>query len=316
MTDRIVIYLVEDEFNYEEAESYQDKISKLEEKVAKKEQEIDGIKEMIADLKNSSNEDLLGYNHKDSFIADLEGYSPICATAYPKFDCNARHFSNMHPLPQNEMKKKGGRHFNTETNQNSFTNELASQLGTNLVEIESENETPYNLVDIPMYDWIASIGQDNEFNMRLFVRTLTGPTLMWYANQDTWKWFSWVDMVKDFIKQYGPPNSAYKGFGLLKMKSIESPKGMKGCQSLKKIEESTLGHYCTNEAQSRDKEKIIVTEAPNVPLLVPEARKTIKTQGYPLDVTWHTRLREASYKPCSIHSQDNIKLIRFKIFQT
>ncbi|KAH0633255.1 hypothetical protein KY284_036041 [Solanum tuberosum] len=65
--------------------------------------------------------------------------------------------------------------------------------------MENENETPYNLFDIPMYDrtclpqnhlkaylnWLASIGQGNEFNMRLFVRMLTGPTLMWYANQDT-----------------------------------------------------------------------------------------------------------------------------------
>ncbi|KAK6780193.1 hypothetical protein RDI58_022377 [Solanum bulbocastanum] len=89
MTDRIVIYLVEDEFNYEEAESYQDKISKLEKKVAKKEQEIDGIKEMIVDLKNSSNEDSVGYNIKDSFDEDLEAYSRIRTTAYPVFDCNA-----------------------------------------------------------------------------------------------------------------------------------------------------------------------------------------------------------------------------------
>ncbi|KAH0705569.1 hypothetical protein KY290_010260 [Solanum tuberosum] len=57
--------------------------------------------------------------------------------------------------------------------------------------MESENETPYNLVDIPM--------------------TLTGPALMWYTNQDTRKWFSWVDMAKDFIKKYGPPNRASKG---------------------------------------------------------------------------------------------------------
>ncbi|KAK4717707.1 hypothetical protein R3W88_016045 [Solanum pinnatisectum] len=68
-------------------------------------------------------------------------------------------------------------------------------------------------------------------------------------------------MAKDFIKQYGPPNRASKGCGLLKRKSI-------------KVAKSTLGHYCLNEAQSRDKGKTIVTEAPNVPRLVSEARKS------------------------------------------
>ncbi|KAH0682773.1 hypothetical protein KY290_021360 [Solanum tuberosum] len=158
---------------------------------------------MIANIKNSSIEDSLDYDLKDSSDEDLEGYSPIHATAYSNFDCNAQYFSNMHPVSQNEAFENlseiskdgedGGRHFNTETNQISFTNELASQLETNLVEMENENETPYNLVDIPMYDgtglsqthlkayldWLASIGQDNEFNMILFVRTLTRPALMW-----------------------------------------------------------------------------------------------------------------------------------------
>ncbi|KAH0695967.1 hypothetical protein KY289_013449 [Solanum tuberosum] len=80
-------------------------------------------------------------------------------------------------------------------------------------------------------------------------------------------------MVKDFIKQYGPPNTASKGCGLLKRKFIESPEGMKGHESQKKVAESTLGHYCLNEAQSRNKGKTIVIEAPNVPPLMPEARK-------------------------------------------
>uniref|UniRef100_M1BFP1 Uncharacterized protein n=1 Tax=Solanum tuberosum TaxID=4113 RepID=M1BFP1_SOLTU len=62
MADRIVIDFVEDEFNCEEAESYQDKIAKLEGKVAKMEQEIDGIKEMIANLKKSSYENSLDYD--------------------------------------------------------------------------------------------------------------------------------------------------------------------------------------------------------------------------------------------------------------
>ncbi|KAH0678973.1 hypothetical protein KY284_020058 [Solanum tuberosum] len=204
----------------------------------------------------------------------------------------------MHPVSHNEAfenlsetnkdGENGGRHFSTETNQISFTNELASQHGTNLVEMENENETPYNLIDIPMYDgtglpqshlkayldWLASIAQGNEFNMRLFVRTLTGLALMWYANQDTWKWFSWIDMAKDFIKQYGPPNRASKGCDFLRRKSMESLEGIKGHESQKKVAESILGHYCLNEVQSRDKGKTIVTKESNVPPLVPEARKT------------------------------------------
>ncbi|KAK4733573.1 hypothetical protein R3W88_007834 [Solanum pinnatisectum] len=62
MDDQVVIDLVEDEFNNEEAESYQDKLAKLEGKVAKMEPEIDGIKEMIVHLKKSSNEDSLDYS--------------------------------------------------------------------------------------------------------------------------------------------------------------------------------------------------------------------------------------------------------------
>ncbi|KAH0698475.1 hypothetical protein KY284_012690 [Solanum tuberosum] len=122
--------------------------------------------------------------------------------------------------------------------------------------------------------------------MRLFVRTLTRPALMWYANQDTWKWFYWVDMAKDFITQYRPPNRESKGCDLLKRKSIESLEGIKGNESQKKIAESTLGHYCSNEVQSKDKGKTIVTKASNVPPLVPDARKT---QTFtPLSMLGHT----------------------------
>ncbi|KAH0695966.1 hypothetical protein KY289_013448 [Solanum tuberosum] len=119
------------------------------------EQEIDDIKKLIADLKNSSHENSLDYNLRDSSDEDLEGYSYIHTTGYPNFDCNAQHSPDMHPLSQNEAfdnSENGGRHFNTETNQISFTNELASQPWTNLIEMKIENETPYNLVDIPMYD--------------------------------------------------------------------------------------------------------------------------------------------------------------------
>lgn len=47
-------------------------------------------------------------------------------------------------------------------------------------------------------------------------------------------------MVKVFIKQYGPPNSASKGCGWLKWKSIESSEGMIWHESQKKVEESTF----------------------------------------------------------------------------
>ncbi|KAH0669846.1 hypothetical protein KY285_023990 [Solanum tuberosum] len=162
MADRIVIDLVEDELNYEETETYQVKIAKLQGKVAKMEQEIDGIKKMIADLKNSSYENSLDYDLRDFYDEDQEGYSLIRETRYSNFDRNTQHFSEMHPLSQNKVfddlsetnkdRENDGRHFNTEINQISFTNEFASQLGTYLIEIESENEIPYNLVDILMYD--------------------------------------------------------------------------------------------------------------------------------------------------------------------
>ncbi|KAG5609593.1 hypothetical protein H5410_020874 [Solanum commersonii] len=79
------------------------KLLSLREKSQKMEQEIHDIKEMIADLKNSSIEDSLYYDLKDSSDEDLEGYSPIRATTYSNFDCNVQYFSNMHPrLPSIE----------------------------------------------------------------------------------------------------------------------------------------------------------------------------------------------------------------------
>lgn len=73
MTNQIVIELVE-EVNCKEAESYQ------EGKMAKMEQEIDDIKETIGDVKNSSYQNSLDYNLRDSSDEDLEGYSHIHAT--------------------------------------------------------------------------------------------------------------------------------------------------------------------------------------------------------------------------------------------
>ncbi|KAK6796170.1 hypothetical protein RDI58_003871 [Solanum bulbocastanum] len=109
--------------------------------------------------------------------------------------------------------------------------------------------------------------------MRLFVRMLTRLALMWFTNQDTWKWFSWVNMAKDFIKQHGPPNRASKECDLMKRKSIYSLEGIKWNESQKKIVKSTLWHYCSNEVQSKDKGKTAATEASNVPPLVSEVRK-------------------------------------------
>ncbi|MCE3217001.1 hypothetical protein HAX54_009979 [Datura stramonium] len=123
MDDQItMIDLVENEFECKEVELYKYKIAKLEPKVLQIEQEINDIKKMIADLKNSSNE-------------DLKGHSPIGTTTYPRFESNAHHFSNIHSLSLKEAfnslteaskdRKNEGRHFNVETNQVSFTNEHA-----------------------------------------------------------------------------------------------------------------------------------------------------------------------------------------------
>ncbi|MCD9644930.1 hypothetical protein HAX54_033462 [Datura stramonium] len=112
MTDQItMIDLVENEFDFKEAESYQDKIAKLEAKVAQMEQEIDGIKKMITDLKKSS-------------IEESKGHSHICTTAYPNLESNAHHFPNMHSLSLKEAfnslteagknRENGRRHFNVE----------------------------------------------------------------------------------------------------------------------------------------------------------------------------------------------------------
>ncbi|MCD7448351.1 hypothetical protein HAX54_041086 [Datura stramonium] len=64
--------------------------------------------------------------------------------------------------------------------------------------MENKNEILLNLVDFSMYDGMGNprihlkayldslvgMEQENKLKMRLFVRTLTGPALMWYAKQD------------------------------------------------------------------------------------------------------------------------------------
>ncbi|KAH0669845.1 hypothetical protein KY285_023989 [Solanum tuberosum] len=64
------------------------KLLSLREKWQQMEQEIDGIKEMIADLKNTSYENSLDYDLRDSSDEDQEGYSLIRAIGYSNFDCN------------------------------------------------------------------------------------------------------------------------------------------------------------------------------------------------------------------------------------
>ncbi|MCD9559256.1 hypothetical protein HAX54_017117 [Datura stramonium] len=85
--------------------------------------------------------------------------------------------------------------------------------------------------------------QGNKLKMRLFVRTLTGPALMWYAKQD--------------------------------VESLGSPKEK---ESRRKAAESTLGHdkinYILAEARSKDKGKVIVTETLNAPLIMLKTRKS------------------------------------------
>lgn len=38
--------------------------------------------------------------------------------------------------------------------------------------------------------------------MRLFIQSLSGLALAWYAKQDISKWHTWEDMVYNFVKQY------------------------------------------------------------------------------------------------------------------
>ncbi|OIS97931.1 hypothetical protein A4A49_21576 [Nicotiana attenuata] len=237
MADQIVVIdLVEDEAAGEKTESYQDKIVKLEAKVEQMEQEIDGIKKMIADLKDSFNE---------------KGYSPIRIVAPPTYECDAQSFPNMHSFllekafsnltETSKDREYGGRQLNAKTHHDHLTNNHALQLVSDLVEAENENKVTPDLIDIPMYngigcpqnhlkayhDWLACIGQDNKFKLRLFVRTLTGPALMWYAKKDTWKWFSWNDLVKDFVNEYVSFNNTTSRCSLLKRKFMESPQSLK-----------------------------------------------------------------------------------------
>ncbi|MCE3215496.1 hypothetical protein HAX54_002594, partial [Datura stramonium] len=79
---------------------------------------------MITDLKKSFNE-------------DSGGHTLIRKTAYPNLESSTHHFPNMNSLSLKEAfnslreackgRKNGGRHFNVETNQISFTNEHALQ---------------------------------------------------------------------------------------------------------------------------------------------------------------------------------------------
>ncbi|MCD9645815.1 hypothetical protein HAX54_035071 [Datura stramonium] len=192
MADQITVSdLIENEFGYKEAESYQDKIAKLETKVSQMEQEIDSLKEMIADLKKLSNK-------------MSEGHSPIHTTAYSNHRSSAHHFPNMHSLSLKEAfnslteaskgRENSGRHFNVKTNQISFTNEHVLQPEADLVEMENENENLLNLIDFSIYDGmgnplihlktyldsLAGMEQGNKLKRRLFVRTLTGPALCVY----------------------------------------------------------------------------------------------------------------------------------------
>ncbi|MCE3052238.1 hypothetical protein HAX54_051948 [Datura stramonium] len=134
------------------------------------EQEIDGIKEMIAYLMKMSNK-------------NSEGHFPIRKTAYSNHGSSAHHFQDMHSLSLKEA-------FNSLT-------EACFTIEEDLIEMENENENLLNIIDFPMYDGmgnsrihlkayldsLAGMEQGNKLKMRLFVRTLTGPALMWYAKQ-------------------------------------------------------------------------------------------------------------------------------------
>ncbi|MCD7463871.1 hypothetical protein HAX54_051591 [Datura stramonium] len=130
--------------------------------------------------------------------------------------------------------------------------------------MENENENLFNPVELPMYDgvgnpriylkaylgWLVGMGKENRLNMRLFVRTLSGPALMCTSS----------------------------GCDLLKSKYTESLESPKEKESSRKAAESNFGHdkvnYFLAEAQSKDKGKTIVTEIPNAPPLFLKTRKS------------------------------------------
>lgn len=51
-------------------------------------------------------------------------------------------------------------------------------------------------------DKLLAIGQSDSLKMKLFVSSLKGPTLMWYAKNDTIKWVSWDHLETDFVRQF------------------------------------------------------------------------------------------------------------------
>ncbi|OIT39888.1 hypothetical protein A4A49_07739 [Nicotiana attenuata] len=182
----------------------------------------------------------------------------------------------------------GGRQLNAEIHHDNLANDHALQPESGLVEAENKNKDTPNFIDVPTYngigcpqnhlkaydDWLTCIGQGNEFKLRLFVRTLTGPALIWYAKQDTWKWFSWNDLVKDFVKQYGPSTNTTSRCSSLKRKSMESPQSLKANEPQGKAVGSTLKLGKTVETHLEDKGKGVIDEALNPPPSAPKIRKS------------------------------------------
>ncbi|OIT40360.1 hypothetical protein A4A49_33682 [Nicotiana attenuata] len=238
---------------------------------------------MIADLKNSSNE---------------KGYSPIRTAPPPIYECNAQSFPLMHYFllekafsslaKTSKERESGGKHFNVESNHFPLGNGHVLQPESDLVMEENENGDIANLIDVSMYngigcpqnhlkayhDWLACIGKGNEFKLRLFVRTLIGPALIWYAKQDTWKWFRWNDLVKDFVKQYRPSTNTTSRCSSLKRKFMESPQSFKANDPQGKAVGSILNLGKTVETHLEDKGKGVIAEELNPPPSAPKIRKS------------------------------------------
>ncbi|OIT29103.1 hypothetical protein A4A49_17329 [Nicotiana attenuata] len=161
-------------------------------------------------------------------------------------------------------RKSGGKHLNVESNHAPLGNGHVLQPESDLVMAENENGDIANLIDVPMYngigcpqnhlkayhDWLACIGQGNEFKLRLFVKTLTGPALIWPSTNTTSRCSS------------------------LKRKSIESPQSLKANEPQEKAVGSTLKLAKTIETHLEDKGKRVIDEALNTPPSAPKIRKS------------------------------------------
>ncbi|XP_019236092.1 PREDICTED: uncharacterized protein LOC109216402 [Nicotiana attenuata] len=49
---------------------------------------------------------------------------------------------------------------------------------------------------------LVGVGHNEAIRMKLFIQSLTGLALDWFTQQNFSKWYTWEDMVHDFVEQY------------------------------------------------------------------------------------------------------------------